>query len=382
MVSSPEYRVGVIGCGRAGTPRARAFDAHPSCKVTAIADTDPENLELTSGWFGVPGYGSYEEMFDRECIDIAVPILPVGPNADAVVAAAEAGVKAVFCEKPLTARLSDADRMVEACRSRGVHFGAGVMVSSHPDYCKAYALAASGEIGNVLRINLYETNSQGGCHGLNLVRKFARKADVQFVVGHVAEDPHSDHEEPYEDDMTAFGKIGGYIRFSNGIECFSSYGDVSWRGIEIIGTEGVIFNGNNTTLGLKLWKPPHGGSVRGFQDMEEVPGVFESYREEERGFDEEGWRDPGDVMRAIVDDIVNALETGADLTITTGEDLLQALEIAIALRESHRRGRTAVYLPIEDRSLVMYPEKGRWHYKKEIYGRAWYKEQMANAKRQ
>ena len=155
---------------------------------------------------------------------------------------------------------------------------------------------------------------------------------------------------------------------------------MSWRGIEIIGMEGAIFKGNNTTLRLKLWKPPHEERVRGLQDMEEVPGVFESYQEEERGFDEEGWRDPGDVMRAIVDDIVNALETGADLTITTGDDLLHALEIAIALRESHRCGRTAVYLPLEDRSLVMYPEKWRWHYKKDIYGQAWYMEQMANAK--
>ena len=37
-----KYRVGVIGCGRAGTSRARAFDVHPLCKVVAIADTDAE----------------------------------------------------------------------------------------------------------------------------------------------------------------------------------------------------------------------------------------------------------------------------------------------------------------------------------------------------
>ena len=43
---NPKYRVGVIGCGRAGTGRARAFDLHPLCGVVAIADTDPENLKL------------------------------------------------------------------------------------------------------------------------------------------------------------------------------------------------------------------------------------------------------------------------------------------------------------------------------------------------
>ena len=163
MKPSPEvkYRVGVIGCGRAGTGRARAFDLHPLCAVAAIADTDADNLALGCERFGVPGYNTWEEMFASEEIDIAMPVLPVRPNADAVVASAEAGVKAIFCEKPFTNSLADADRMVEACSSRGVHIASGVMVSSHPDYQKAYELAASGEIGEVRRINLYENNAQG-----------------------------------------------------------------------------------------------------------------------------------------------------------------------------------------------------------------------------
>ncbi|HIM56405.1 MAG TPA: hypothetical protein EYM39_06845 [Candidatus Latescibacteria bacterium] len=93
MKFSPEvkYRVGVIGCGRAGTGRARAFDLHPLCAVAAIADTDADNLALGCERFGVPGYNTWEEMFASEEIDIAMPVLPVRPNADAVVASAEAG---------------------------------------------------------------------------------------------------------------------------------------------------------------------------------------------------------------------------------------------------------------------------------------------------
>ncbi len=189
MKPSPEvkYRVGVIGCGRAGTGRARAFDLHPLCAVAAIADTDADNLALGCERFGVPGYNTWEEMFASEEIDIAMPVLPVRPNADA-------------------------DRMVEACSSRGVHIASGVMVSSHPDYQKAYELAASGEIGEVRRINLYENNAQGGCHGLNLARKFAAKTPVETVTGRVEGDPFSDCEEPYEEGDTGFGGVGGTIR--------------------------------------------------------------------------------------------------------------------------------------------------------------------------
>lgn len=379
--STSKYRVGVIGCGRAGTSRARAFDLHPLCEVVAIADTDPENLELGCRRFGVPGYNSYEEMFANEQIHIAMPVLPVRPNADAVVASARAGVKAIFCEKPLTASLEDADRMVEECRSRGVHLAAGVVVSSHPDYQKAYELVASGELGEVQRINLYEGNGQGGCHGLNLARKFANKAEVDWVTGWVEGDPFSDYEEAYEEGDIGFGNIGGYIRFANGIECYSSYNEIGWRGIEVVGSRGVLYNWNNTALGLKLWKAEEGIEPRGIHDLREVEDLFQEYRAEERGYDAEGWKDPGDTMRGIVQAIVDALETGAELKVTTGDDLRHALEIAIAMRESHRRGHAAVKLPLEDRSLVMYPEKWRWHYKKELYGREWYMEQMAQTKK-
>ena len=43
-----KYRVALIGCGRAGLPRARAFDMHPLCQVVALADTDAENLEMAA----------------------------------------------------------------------------------------------------------------------------------------------------------------------------------------------------------------------------------------------------------------------------------------------------------------------------------------------
>ena len=376
---NPKYRVGVIGCGRAGTGRARAFDMHPLCGVVAIADTDPENLELGCKRFNVPGYSTFDEMFKNEQIDIAMPVLPVRPNADAVVASAEAGVKAIFCEKPLTASLADADRMVEACQSRNIYLAAGVVISSHPDYQKAYELVAAGEIGDIQRINLYSVNNQGGCHGLNLVRKFAGKAPVDWVIGWVDGDPFSDHEHPYDDAKTGFGNIGGYIRFSNGVECFSNDKDIGWKGIEIVGTQGGIYNWNNTGLGLHLLK--NDNTEGGPAQLREVEGVFEEYDASERGYDDEGWRDPGIPMKVIAQSIVDSLETGVPLKVTTGDDLRHALEIAIGLRESHRRGHAPVKFPIEDRSLVMQPQQSRWHYKKNILGREQYMEQMRQQRR-
>ena len=192
MTDQPVYRVGIIGGGRQGTEHAIAYRQHPRTELAAVADTDAENLDLFRQRFGVPGYSDYHEMLAKEAVDISGPILPVKANPDAVVASAEAGVKAVFSEKPLAGSLVDADRMVEACASRGIPFAAGLVVSSHPDYNKAYRLAAEGAIGEVLRINLYDGNNQVGTHGLNLVRKFADKSQVDFVTGFVEGDPQGD----------------------------------------------------------------------------------------------------------------------------------------------------------------------------------------------
>ena len=376
MTAMPPYRVALVGCGRAGLPRARAFDMHPQCRVVALADTDAENLEFARASFDAPGYDSYDELFANEQIDIAAAVLPVASNAGAVVAAAEAGCRAIFCEKPLTARLADADRMVEACDSRGVPLICGVVISSHADYQRAYALVAAGEIGEVRRINLYEGNGQGGCHGLNLARRFAGRARVDCVIGQVQKDPHSDYEQAHEEGAGEVGAVGGYIRFANGVECFSSWEDVGWRGIEVIGTEGMICNSNNTGLGLRLFKSGARGA-----GLHEVEGVFGEYVEEDRGYDAEGWRDPGSTTKGIVQELVDYMRGGQPPGATSGDDMRHALEIAIALRESKRRGHAALELPLTDRGLALYPVKARWNYKKEVYGREWYMEQMALAKK-
>ena len=72
-----KYRVGVIGVGRQGSHHARAYALDPRCEVVAGADTDAENLELFCERFDARGYGTYEEMFAREEIDISAPVLPV-----------------------------------------------------------------------------------------------------------------------------------------------------------------------------------------------------------------------------------------------------------------------------------------------------------------
>ncbi len=367
------YRVGIIGGGRQGTTHARAYYLNPSTEVVAVADTDPENLELFCKRFDVPGYSSYEEMLRRERIDISAPVLPVRANADAVVASARAGVRAVNCEKPLAASLEDADRMVEECRSRGVLFAAGLVPRNYPQHWEARDMINAGEIGEIRSINIYDPNGQGGCHGINMARHFANNSEVDWLVGWVGGDPFSDNDPGDTSfDVADLGGIGGCIRFSNGIDCFSHRGKTVKKGIEVVCSKGVFFSDFFSTF--RLWKTE--GS-----ELKEVEGLFPpiSQRTNPDGSpvrDADGWIATTDGLKATVRSLVDALDAGTEPKLTTGDDLREALEIVIALRESHRRGFAPITPPLEDRSLKMYPIAARWNYKKEEFGAEWYAEQM------
>ena len=384
-MTSAKYRVAGVGIGRAGTGRTRAYAIHPLCEVVAVAESDAANLELAASRFAVPGYADCVEMFDKHEIDIVVASLPVRANHAVVMAAAQAGVKMMVTEKPLTAELSQADEMVEACRSRGIQFASGLLSMNRINHWTAKEMVLSGAIGDIQRINIYDTNTQGGCHGINLARHFAGTPEVDHVIGWTVGDAGSDYEDAHtgrEHDQ-GFQGLGGYIRFANGMEVFSSCGPVPWRGFEVVGSEGILYKDNTTALKLHLMKKPDNAEKADFADFEtvDVPDIEPPLRDGDHQYDDDGWANLTDGMVRSANAVVEALETGNNVKLTTGGDLAAALEVCIALRESARRGHVPVELPLADRSLVMYPQNSRWNYKKEIMGHDAYMDALAQQRK-
>ncbi len=377
------YRVGVIGGGRQGTVHARAYVCNPRTEVVAVADSDEEVQRLFCDRFGTPGYTDYNEMLAHESIDIAAIVLPVRANPNAVVASAKSGVRAIFCEKPLAARLSDADKMVMACEQNGVSFAAGLVSRNQQHFEHARRLVTDGVIGEITHIDVFDTNGQGGCHGINLSRYFASNGDVDWVVGWASGDPYSDYEEAHEDGETGFGSLSGHIRFRSGLDCYL-HAPVPWRGVEVVGTRGMLYNQNNSSSDLYLLRARSAEAPRGRDALQDASDCFPreptlTTADGDYIRDEEGWRVSTPGMVQSVEALVDALDSNIPVRLTTGEDLRAALEICVALRESARRKQVRVELPLANRDQPLYPVKGRWHYKKEVYGEEWYREQMEMA---
>ena len=115
--------------------------------------------------------------------------------------------------------------------------------------------------------------------------------------------------------------------------------------------------------------------------MVEIEGLFkeESQYAESGTHGEDGWRWAENRNLASVQVMIEAIENGVD-PIGSGENSRKCLEIAIALRESHRRGRTPVRLPFEDRSLRIVPPMLRWLNRKETVSIEDYRTSIGNWK--
>jgi predicted dehydrogenase len=144
------YRAAIIGCGDIGHAHAQGYLLNPEVELVAVVDP----LELASRQFqaeyDIPeSYSSVEEMLPAARPDLVSVCVWHLLHAPMTIAAAEAGVTAVICEKPMAIGMGEADAMIAACER-----SATKLIVSHqrrftPGWELARALVAAGEIGDV-----------------------------------------------------------------------------------------------------------------------------------------------------------------------------------------------------------------------------------------
>ena len=130
------YRVGIVGLGGIavgkpedpeGTPlkddlrgasHVSAISGSSRTELAAVCDVDESRLKEFERLWGDPWpetrrYWDHRQMLAEERLDVVTVATP--DNLHAAIAAAGAGVRGVFSEKPIATSLEDADRMISAC---------------------------------------------------------------------------------------------------------------------------------------------------------------------------------------------------------------------------------------------------------------------------
>lgn len=353
------YRAAVIGTGRMGstfddemtqgggifTPYCHgpAYFYSPLTELVSGADIHEEQRSLFGERWGLSRdhlYADYREMLKKEKPDIVSVTTTAKVRSRIVVDMARSGVKAIWAEKPIALSLEEADRMVRVCQEEGVTLAVNCARRWNPFYSEGRRMIEAGELGDVLQVTGYGQCglSHNGSHLLDIMRYMAG-GNVQWVFGEM------ESNEAAAGDNDLMGN--GYLAYDNGARGFVRSTPVgstaSWE-IDVICERGRL---------ICRESPPEWTVVR--EEAGEAPGA--GSRRRRQGLPVRypiPWpaRMQGTGL-TIIEDVVSAIETGRPPKCS-GDDGLAALETAIALRESHRRGGVKVHLPLKDRSLLVH----------------------------
>ena len=332
------YRGAVIGCGRIGStiddehvhrPQFRYPWAHAPAiieakgvELVAASDLVPEQrTDFTRRWGVEAVYADYREMIEKEAPDIVSISTRAEERAEVVIGVAETGVKAIYATKPMCRSLAEADAMIEACHKSGTILAIACHKNWSPWFQACLQAIERGEIGDFTSMvaSYSWTLSRGHSHTLALFRLFAG-APARWVFGHM----DSDEVAAGDGDL----KGTGMIYYENGMRGFLNTG--GWLNIDFIGSDGWI-SARNEHADFEMWS-------RFAETREPVRRQFPNPKR------------PKSSQQAAIEGIVANLNEGTE-PLCSGEHGREALEIAIGLRESHRRGGEKVELPLEDRGL-------------------------------
>lgn len=346
------YRVGIVGLtgiAAAATRKvegpltrpmpgshAAAFAALPQTQVVAVCELKPELLDQFvdrwgNVWPEVRRYTDFREMLAKERLDILTVATSDHRHADIVVAAAEAGIRGIFCEKPLATSLGDADRMIAAVKKQGTQMLVDHTRRWYPLYHEARRLVREGAIGRLSRIVVTFGGPRSmvfrnGTHLIDLICLFA-ESEPAWVFAELDDEFHG-YGPAYagdggRDPATDPG-VSGYIHFRNGVRAFYNGSKATPSGlwVDLFGETGKI---SVNDAGGTLWKAVQG------QGLMSQPIRAPEHRSTHQ--------------LAGIEELIHLMEHGGEPS-SSGQDGRRVVEIILAMLASQHRGNVRVDLPL------------------------------------
>ncbi len=139
-------KVGMAGIGGISGAHIPAWEAMEETELAALCDIRQECLEK---YPDKHLYTDFQEMLNAEQLDILDICLPTYLHADYAVQAMERGIH-VICEKPVSLKTEDVERVYEAARRNNVKFMVAQVLRFWPEYELLKEIYDSGKYGKLL----------------------------------------------------------------------------------------------------------------------------------------------------------------------------------------------------------------------------------------
>lgn len=144
-----KIRVAEIGMGGISGAHVPAWKRMEDVELVAICDVRPEMMDRYDGHITARKYTDFDEMLEREEIDILDITLPTYMHADYAVKALDRGIH-VVSEKPISLRREDVARVYAAAERNGKCFMVAHVLRFWPEYLYLKDCMDSGRFGKLV----------------------------------------------------------------------------------------------------------------------------------------------------------------------------------------------------------------------------------------
>ena len=142
----------VIGVGNMGKHHARNYSELPDVNLVAVADLNAEIGEAVATSCKCKYYSSYEEMLEKEKIEVVTIAVPTRFHKDVAMACIAKGIN-ILLEKPIAGTVAEAEEIVKAAKAKKVKFTVGHIERFNPAVIKLKELVDKGELGEIVAIS-------------------------------------------------------------------------------------------------------------------------------------------------------------------------------------------------------------------------------------
>lgn len=139
-------KVGIVGCGGISRAHVAGWKKLDDVEIVAICDIRQEMMDKYPGY---RQYLQYEDMLEKEELDIVDICLPTYLHADYAIMAMEHDIN-VICEKPISLNRSDVERVYNCAAEHHVKFMIAHVLRFWPEYEKVKELYEQKTFGKLL----------------------------------------------------------------------------------------------------------------------------------------------------------------------------------------------------------------------------------------
>lgn len=317
----------VIGLGRIGSlyqrqpfakncvqTHAKAYLAYGKTHLVAGCDTSVERrADFVSDWKIEDVYSSAQDMFARHRISIVSIATPAASHAELCLEAVDAGVRAIFCEKPFTADPEQARRVVEICDHHNVLLAVNFWRRWSNLYRSMREFIRGGGLGEIQSVRGHSCKGalNSGSHAVDLVRFLFGEIGSVLATESICTDTGDDD-------------IGGVLRMNDGLTVHLTIGDYRDHfdfEIDVIGARGRI---RSTDAHVEYWRVEQSPSEPDINVLAPAEAPFDT--------------EIGTPFQNAVAELVAHVDGRSSHASCTGMDGLIALQVIHAMQRSWATG--------------------------------------------